>query len=206
MRLFVPLMLGACASPPAATPRSAALFDVTLVHGSDAERATRAQIESLATRFDLTPWRFTSKLSIDEDSTPHSHPVLTLHTRHSKDDLLLLSTIIHEESHWCFAEHQSDTDAAVAELEPLYPDLPVGFPDGATSHASSYEHLMVIAFEWRGLRHYVGELAAREVMNFWATDHYRAIYKAVLANPQPVWDVLARHGFHVPDSSGRCRT
>ncbi|HEY1958298.1 MAG TPA: hypothetical protein VGH28_21930 [Polyangiaceae bacterium] len=65
-------------------------------------------------------------------------------------------------------------------------------------------HLMVIAFEWRGLRHYVGELAAREVMTFWSTDHYRAIYRAVLANPKPIWDVLERHGFHLPDASARC--
>jgi len=189
------LLTTACAAPH---------FDVRLAHDSADERATRAQLESLATRFDLSPWRFTKRLVIDEDSTPHSHPVLTLHTRHLEDDWLLLSTFIHEESHWCFSDHQRDTDAAVAELEPLYPDLPVGFPDGAMSHASSYEHLMVIAFEWRGLRHYVGELAARDVMEFWSTDHYRAIYKAVLANPKPIWDVLDRHGFHVPDASGSC--
>jgi hypothetical protein len=51
-------------------------------------------------KYDLTPWLFTRAVVIDDDATPHSHPVLTLHTRHLRDDLLLLSTFIHEQSHW----------------------------------------------------------------------------------------------------------
>lgn len=39
---------------------------------------------------------------------PYSHPVLTLHTRHLKDDLALLSTFVHEEYHWYETAHPQE--------------------------------------------------------------------------------------------------
>lgn len=204
MRRLLASLLLACAHAPPIVPSSPDVH-LALVHDTTDERQTKAQLESLFARYDLSPWRFTSEIAIDEQSTPHSHPVLTLHTRHLKDDLLLLSTYIHEQSHWCFEANPAETVATVGELEPLFPGLPVGFPDGAMDAKSSYEHLMVIAFEWRGLRSYVGELASRQAMEFWSKDHYRAIYAAVLADPSRVWTVLDRHGFHVPDRVGHCR-
>ena len=72
---------------------------ISLRHGTVAEQATQRQLEKLFDEYDLSPWLFTQAVVIDEDAVPHSHPVLTLHTRHLKDDLLLLSTFIHEQSH-----------------------------------------------------------------------------------------------------------
>ena len=135
---------------------------------------------------------------VDDDAIPHSHPVLTLHTRHLRDDLLLLSTVIHEESHWYLVAHQADVDAAVVDLRALAPGLPVGFPDGAQTEVSSYEHLIVIALEERGMRRLVGELATHEVMEFWATDHYRALYRAVLEKRADVWRVMRAHRLESP--------
>jgi hypothetical protein len=149
-------------------------------------------------QYDLTPWLYTRSLEIDEESIPNSHPVLTLHTRHLRDDLLLLSTFIHEQSHWYLTFHQSDVDAAVRELRVLAPTLPVGFPDGANSETSSYEHLIVIALEERGLRRLVGELAAHGVMAFWATDHYRLLYRFVAEHRAEVWHVMTTHGLASP--------
>jgi hypothetical protein len=149
-------------------------------------------------KYDLTPWLFTRAVVIDDDATPHSHPVLTLHTRHLRDDLLLLSTFIHEQSHWYLTEHQVDVDAAVLELRAIAPGLPVGFPDGAQSETSSYEHLIVIALEERGLKRLVGELAAHEVMDFWATDHYRTLYRVVLEKRAEVWRVIRAHRLASP--------
>ena len=89
-------------------------------------------------------------------------------------------------------------DAAVVELRAIAPGLPVGFPDGAQSETSSYEHLIVIALEERGLRRLVGELAAHEAMEFWATDHYRALYRVVLERRAEVWRVMRAHGLASP--------
>jgi hypothetical protein len=186
--------LGACSGERRDhTTRRDARPTIALRHGTTDERQTQRQLERLSTTYDLAPWQFTRNVVVDADAVPHSHPVLTLHTRHLRDDLLLLSTYIHEQSHWFLAQHATDTAAAVADLRALVPSLPVGFPDGAQSLESSYEHLIVIALEVRGLRRCVGELSARQAMEFWATDHYRGLYRYVLEHERQIWDVVRAH-------------
>lgn len=104
---------------------------ISLKHGNPEEQATRSQLERLLSQFDLTQWIFTTSILIDEDAIPHSHPTLTLHTRHLRDDDLLLSTFVHEQAHWFFDQHRSDAAKAVSELRGLYPSIPVGFPEGS---------------------------------------------------------------------------
>ena len=198
------LGVGACAGSPAAPVSAphgtgaASRPKILLHHGSAAERETAEQLQRLFDRYDVTPWTFTHTVDIDEDAIPHSHPVLTLHTRHLRDDALLLSTYVHEQAHWYFDQKLPDTERAIAELEALYPSLPVGFPEGATDRESSYLHLGVIFFERRGMRRLVGELLTREVMDFWATDHYRALYRLVLAEPEKIGAVLKKNGLVPP--------
>lgn len=193
--IVLPLLaLGACARRPAAAPPAPRGVAITLRHDSAEERATRAQLARLLAAHDLAPWRFTARVEIDQDAIPHSHPVLTLHTRHLRDDLLLLSTFIHEQTHWYLEAHPREVAAAVVELRALAPGLPVGYPDGAQSETSSYEHLVVIALEEAGLKRLVGELAARQAMEFWAGDHYRALYRLVLDRRPEVWRVMRAHG------------
>src|SRR4051812_30597332 len=75
-------------------------IDISLAHGSKAEQQTKEQLQRLLGAYDLSKWIFTKSIIIDEQSIPHSHPTLTLHTRHLKDDELLLSTFVHEQLHW----------------------------------------------------------------------------------------------------------
>lgn len=105
-------------------------LSISLKHGDAKERATQSQLERLLSQYDLSQWTFTASVVIDEDAIPHSHPVLTLHTRHLSDDDLLLSTIVHEQAHWFFDQHQVDAAKAVSQLRELYPNIPVGFPKG----------------------------------------------------------------------------
>ena len=74
--------------------------EITLAHHTASEEQTKSQLLALLRRFPLTPWLYTRQLVIDEESTPHSHPVLTLHARHLNEDHLLLSTFVHEQMHW----------------------------------------------------------------------------------------------------------
>jgi hypothetical protein len=90
---------------------------VTLAHGTEAEAQTRDQLQRLLKTYDLSSWTWTRKVLIDQDAIPHSHPVLTLHARHLKDDLALLSTFVHEEYHWYETAHPQETAAAIAELK-----------------------------------------------------------------------------------------
>ena len=171
---------------------------ISRVHDSATERATQAQLERLFDRYDLSPWSFTGAVQIDDDAIPHSHPVLTLHTRHLKDDLLLLSTYVHEQSHHYFEQHLDQTHRAIEKLETIFPDLPVGFPDGANDRESSYLHLMVIRFEHHAMIQLVGELQAEQVMAFWATDHYRALYRLMLEQAARVKPVMAAEALEPP--------
>jgi hypothetical protein len=178
-----------CFSMYGATPE----MEVTLAHGTAPEAETRDQLQRLFKAYDLSDWIWTRRIVIDQDAIPHSHPVLTLHTRHLKDDLLLLSTFVHEEYHWYGTEHQRDIFAAVAELKTAYPKLPAGGPDGAANEESSYLHVIVCYAEWQKMKILVGAERAQQVMEFWAKDHYRAIYRLVLDNEAAVGEVVNRH-------------
>src|SRR5918911_3601958 len=105
-------------------------IEITLKHGSREELQTKEQLQRLLKTYDLSKWIFTNSIVIDEEAIPHSNPVLTLSTRHLKDDELLLSTFVHEQLHRFF-QQRKETDEAVKELRVLFPKVPVGFPDGA---------------------------------------------------------------------------
>src|SRR5437868_4550420 len=104
-------------------------LDIKLAHDSKTEQQTKVQLERLLKTCDLSPWIYTKAIVVDDKAVPHSHPVLTLHTRHLRDDALLLSTVVHEEFHWFFVQHDADTQAALTELQVRYPSVP---PEGAT--------------------------------------------------------------------------
>ena len=162
----------------------------TLAHGTASEAETRDQLQRLLANYDLSDWLWTRKIVIDEDSIPHSHPVLTLHTRHRNEDMLLLSTFVHEEYHWYETAHSDDTSAAITEFKAKFPGLPAGGLDGAGDEESSYLHMIVCYAEWQKMKALVGPERARQIMEFWAGDHYRAIYRLVLANQAAVGEVV----------------
>jgi hypothetical protein len=153
----------------------------SLAHNSVTERETRDQLARLLTKYDLSKWLYTKEIVIDDDAIPHSDPVLTLHTRHLKDDDLLLSTFVHEQMHRFLAlRPQEDFDQAKTDLRRLFPEIPVGFPQGSSSDGGNYEHLLVVWLEYRADLEFLGELRTRQVMEFWAGDHYTWIYQKIL--------------------------
>lgn len=181
---------GALAAQPGPLPVA-----ITLKNGDEPERQTQAQLERLLRTYDVRPWIFTDKIVIESGPRviPHSHPVLTLSTRHLKDDELLLSTFVHEQLHWFLENHREETRAAVAELKTIFPAVPVGYPEGAMDERSSYDHLLVCALEDSATEKLLGELRARQVLQFWTTDHYRWIYRQVLERGEDLRGVLAKH-------------
>src|SRR5262245_48557391 len=131
--------------------------DITLKSGSQAEIQTRDQLQRLIKTYDLSRFFFTTSVLIDPTAIPHSHPVLTLHTRHVKDDELLLSTFVHEELHWFLSQNDKATTEAIKELRVLFPKVPVGSPEGAGDEESTYLHLLVNYLEYRADRQLLGE-------------------------------------------------
>ncbi len=134
------------------------------------------------------------EIVIDEKAgIPHSHPVLTLNTNYTGKELQLLSVFVHEQLHWFAIAREQDRDRAIAELEELFPNLPTQPPDGSSGRFSSYQHLIVCYLEFIALKELVGEEKAREVIEFWAGHHYRAIYQLVLDQPDKIHAVVEKH-------------
>lgn len=171
---------------------------ITMVRGSTGEARTKAQLERLLSAYDLDQWTFTGRVMIDEQSVPHSHPVLTLHTRHLRDDDLLLSTYCHEQLHWWLTANPARTAAAMADIRAAFPDLPVGYPQESEDADGNAVHVLVAWLEWQALQSMVGELRARQVMTFWADDHYTRIYQAVLERPEVARSIVRTHRLMPP--------
>jgi hypothetical protein len=173
---------------------------IRTAHDSAPELATRAQLERLLAAHDLRQWTFTHEVVINEKSIPHSHPVLTLHTRHLKQDDELLSTYLHEQLHWFLVRHPAETKASEQDLMKLYPIVPVGYPEGANDTESTYLHLLVCRLEQQADLAVLGEQRSAAAMQFWAGDHYRWVYRTVLADRAKIDEILERHGLAAPDA------
>ena len=171
---------------------------IRTAHDSAAEIATETQLKHLLADYDLKPWTFTREIIIDENAIPHSHPVLTLHTRHVKQDDELLSTYVHEQLHWFLSEHETDTEAAERDLMEKYPSVPVGFPEGARDRTSTYEHLIVCRLEQQADQKLLGSARTESVMQFWARDHYRWVYRTVLKDGLQIDAVVKLHHLETP--------
>lgn len=182
----------------AASPTPKPPLTITLAHGSPAEAQTKAQLERLLVAYDLSQWFFTTSVVIDDRAIPHSHPVLTLHTRHGKDDDLLLATFLHEELHWYLTQHPAAVDSAISDLRTLFPAIPTGYPEGSDDARGNYVHQIVTWLELRTTAQVLGELRASQVMAFWATDHYTWIYGTLLSRGAEIGRVLRRHDLLAP--------
>jgi hypothetical protein len=168
-------------------------LNLTLKNGSTREIETKAQLEKVLREYDVSKWIFTTEVLIDQDVIPHSHPVLTLNTNNLGQDLRLLSEFVHEQLHWFEEANPEERDRTIAELEELFPDLPTRPPDSARNRHSSYLHLIVCYLEFEALKELAGAENAREVFEFWAGHHYRAIYRTVLDQPDRIRTVVEKH-------------
>jgi hypothetical protein len=154
-------------------------------------------LERLLKSYDLPKYTFTHKVLIDEQDTPHSHPVLTLHARRRADDDLLLSTYVHEQLHWYLAAHDADTNAAEAELRKIYPKVPVGYPDGAQDEESTYLHLIDCYLEMQADRQLIGRERTPRVMQFWSEHHYRWVYKTIIEDEPRIAAIVQRERLQI---------
>ena len=167
--------------------------EISVKNGSERENQTKAQLERLLKQYNLAKWIFTHKVIIDQGEIPHSHPVLTIHTRHLGDDDALLSTFIHEQIHWFEEQHAPERDKAIRELEVLYPEAPGGPPEGARDRNSTYLHLIVCQMEYQGMIELVGPARARHVIEEASHAYYKWIYATVLKDGPKIAAVIEKH-------------
>jgi lysophospholipase L1-like esterase len=172
-------------------------ISIQLAHNSEREIDTEKQLARLLTSYDLHKYTFTDRVIIDERSIPHSHPVLTLHTRHLKSDDQLLSTYVHEQLHWYLEQHLEQTQTAERDLRKIYPKVPVGPPDGSGDEEGTYLHLVTCYLEMQADRDLIGPGRTQAVMNFWAGDHYRWIYKTVMQDESTIRTVITQEKLEI---------
>ncbi|HEV8371143.1 MAG TPA: hypothetical protein VGQ39_24580 [Pyrinomonadaceae bacterium] len=170
-------------------------FEITLKNNNQREQQTKQQLLRLLSVYDVSNWSFTRKVIVDSgfDVIPHSHPILTLNTRHLKDDELLLATFVHEQLHWYLEAKPKETEEAYKELRLIFPKVPIGFPEGGDSEEWTYKHILVCYLEYQAITGLLGELKARQVVEFWATDHYTWIYKTVLEREREIGSLMRKH-------------
>lgn len=167
---------------------------VRLVNGTEAERRTKSQLERLVRENDIGRWIETREVLVDETAIPHSHPVLTVHTRHLGDDDALLSTFVHEQFHWYANRAGERTDSAIVAFRERFPDAPVGGGEGARDAHSTYLHLVVCDLEFQALTLLRGRERAAEVLSRF--NHYRWIYQRVLTDPA-IREATTRYGLTI---------
>ena len=166
---------------------------IGLANNSDSEVTMATEVRDLIRTYDVSPWILTRKILIDGQQIPHSHPVLTIHTRHIGEELELLSTFVHEQLHWLEEEPWLENfEAAMNDYERLFPEVPSSANGGARDEQSTYRHLLVCDLELQALTTLVGQKLARETLG--QITHYEWIYNKVL-NDARIRDVSISHGF-----------
>lgn len=195
--MVIVAVLSGGASAPLFAQTDTLAFHITFERDSDRERATADQLRRILQEHDVERWIYTRRIHMDERSIPHSHPVLTVHTRHLGDEHGLLATFLHEQFHWLEDGNKEFRDAMSAFAE-AYPNAPARGPEGARDLESTYRHLLVCDLEFQAMTILVGEQRARAILS--ANQHYTWIYDRVLNDPK-VRDIVTAHGFLL-DSAG----
>src|SRR5262245_23300741 len=170
-------------------------LNISLKTNSPVEQRKKAQLERLASTYNLKKFTLTRDIAIEQGAVAHSKPVLTLNGRFLDDDDRALSQYLHEQGHWVLVErHKRDLRDLYRDLTSAFPGLPTAPPQGSNGPQDSYFHLAVIMLEWQALEELVGSARARAVEDFKQNDHYTALYAAVLENKDKIERILKRYG------------
>ena len=142
---------------------------------------TKQNILNLAQVYELSPFLYSKDVHVQSQVTPHSHPVITLSTRHAEQPKKILSTLLHEELHWWLETNKLQTETAIKELAKMYPKAPIA---GKSTRRETYVHLMVCYLELKALSFYLGDKEAKNIITSlmrkdkiypWA--YYQVLYK-----------------------------
>lgn len=115
---------------------------------------TQQNLRQLEQVYDLKPFIFTRTINIDGQDTNHSHPVLTLNTRHAEAPTQLLASWLHEEFHWWSESNAAKLAPAFLELKKIYP----------TTNQMTQAHLFICYLEYRALDYYLGKKEAKKTI------------------------------------------
>jgi hypothetical protein len=171
-------------------------IEIGLKNGSEKELKAKEQLQRIIKTYksDINTWIYTTKVEIDENTIPFSHPILTLNCNYLDDDLKQLSNFLHEQFHWLEEAKKELREKAISEFIQTYTDVPVKGREGARNEYSTYLHLIVCDLEFQAMTEVVGEQKARQILSDW--NHYRWIYNKVL-NDKRIREINTKYGFTI---------
>ncbi len=168
---------------------------IQLAHHTPREMQTAQTLKQVLSSYDLKKYTFTSEVVIEERAMNHAFPVLTLNVRFADSPDELLSSYVHEQLHWCLREHAAQQKAAIAQLRQMYPNAPVGLPEGADTAYSNYGHLVDCYLEIQADRELIGPKRTAAVIK--NKPWYTWIYKTILRDEDKIRGVAQEHGLEV---------
>lgn len=177
---------------------SAEGFEIHLAGVNEREEKVAEVLIGLSQKHDLSPWLFVNQVRIESGVIPHSHPILTLNTRHIENYNQLLAVFLHEQIHRFLAEPQNrkQLEGALSELRKMYSQVPDARNGGAASEYSTYLHFLVNWLEFDALSNLLGRIEAQEVIE--GRDLYEWIYGRVLEDSSDLKSIVTRHDLRIP--------
>jgi hypothetical protein len=170
-------------------------IDIDLGEAEREAERIRTWLAALRRRHDLARFEYTRHVRIVPAGPTHSHPILTLGTRFTETEDLLLSTYLHEQMHWYLWMLGGPDNDPVApffdELVRRYPQAPTWLPEGARSYEQTYVHLVVCWLEIEATAELIGRARANRMAD--TTWGYRWIYRTVIADRDPLGELLSAH-------------
>lgn len=192
LALFVQLALSLALLSPAFAKNG---VSIRTAHHGPREEQTADQLKKLIDSYDLTKYTFTRNVTIDRGAMNHAFPELTLNARFADVPDDLLSSYIHEQLHWYLRDHDMQQKAAINDLRRMYPNAPVGLPEGADSLYSTYGHLVDCYLEIEADRQLIGP--ERTLATIKNKGHYTWIYETILRDEAKIAAVVDEHHLRI---------
>ena len=176
---------------------SAEGFEIHLARVNGREEKVAEVLVGLSQKHDLSPWLFTDHVRIESGVIPHSHPILTLNTRHIENSTQLLAVFLHEQIHRFLAapENRNQLEDALSELREMYAKVPDSLAGGAASENSTYLHLLVNWLEYDALVKLMGRSEAQEAIE--EKDIYEWIYGKVLQDTLQLESIVVQNNLRI---------
>ena len=172
--------------------RLTADVQVTEVAPSDETKNARKTLDGILKKYDLEPFLFSHNIRIESGVIPAHLPSITLNSDDAEDANYFLSTLLHQEFHWYVIANTKNTDAAVADLKKLYPEVPKGLRNGGTKSAeSTYQHLIICWLEFQADKYYLGQTAGEKLMK--EMTFFNWIYETVVRDEHKIAEIVQKH-------------
>jgi hypothetical protein len=170
-------------------------ISIQTAHHGPREEQTAEQLKKLIGTYDLSKYTFTREVVIDRGAMNHAFPELTLNARWADAPDDLLSSYIHEQLHWYLRDHDAQQKSAIDELRRMYPNAPVGLPEGAESAYSTYGHLVDCYLEIEADRQLLGPERTMTVVR--NKGHYTWIYDTIFRDESKIAAVVDEHQLRI---------